>query len=223
VPGRLLDPSAPGRWRDGQKGLALPEDKTKALGKLILHNKTAPMRRRIFHFRASLRSREEHCANDVNRTSVSALATLLCLSYPFGSEMTGGPTAIPVGPETRRIVISDLERQLRGTTGKALLCLLATTFVGPAMQAQTSDESSTAAQAQRDEQINRLQKRLEEMQGELDALKKANSTDRADQHYSTSKASAPHPGRSLRRRPRQNLRIQIARTRSRLPSLTSLG
>jgi TolA-binding protein len=61
------------------------------------------------------------------------------------------------------------------------------------MQAQTSDEGSPAAQAQRDEQINQLQKRLEEMQGELDALKKANVINRAEQHYSTSKASAPHP------------------------------
>jgi hypothetical protein len=74
-----------------------------------------------------------------------------------------------------------------------MLCLLATTLLGPVVRAQTSDESSQAAQAQRDEQINRLQKRLEEMQTELDALKKGNAINRAEQHYSTSKASAPHP------------------------------
>jgi TolA-binding protein len=116
--------------------------------------------------------------------------------------------------------MSDFTRQLRGKVGGALLCLLGTTLLGPVVQAQTSDESSPAAQSQRDEQINQLQKRLEEMQGELDALKKANAINRAEQHYSTSKASAPHP---VSITAQQNLRIPIARIRSRSLSRTSHG
>ena len=106
--------------------------------------------------------------------------------------MTGGPIA-NAGPGNETFVISDFTRLLRGKTGGALSCVLGITLLGPALQAQTSDESSPAVQAQRDEQINQLQKRLEEMQGELDALKKANAIHRAEQHYSTSKASTPPP------------------------------
>jgi Putative beta-barrel porin-2, OmpL-like. bbp2 len=101
------------------------------------------------------------------------------------------------------------KKKARKRAGRTAVFLLAGSLAGPvSLHAQntpdgpsSSSSSSPSPQEQRDEQIQQLQKRLEQIQGELDALKKTNTVDRSEQHQLTSnaltstsvKASVPAP------------------------------
>ena len=87
----------------------------------------------------------------------------------------------------------NLYAKLSGASVRLLAGLLCILPFSMSVLAQSSSSDNSDSQTVNDERIDQLQKKLEDLEGEIAALRLANSVNRAERHITTPKASAPAP------------------------------